>query len=347
MKLSHISSQSVTNALRSSIKSMQSSMVAAQKEVATGRLADASLALGVKHGRLVSLMKDSERISAVSDTNARVTARLNVSLKSVGQIGGISQDLMSSLTSSLSGSADPSLTLAAARTAIADITAALNTSFDGGYIFAGVNTSARPIADYENGAASAAVNAAFQTYFGFPKSDAQAGFITESQMDAFVTAEVEPLFMSAGWNASLSSASDQVIRARITLSETADTSVTANEPGFRKALFGAALSVEFFSGALSAAASSAIAKRSAAALAEAASEMASLEGRAGFTLQRVAQATNRLTLQSDFLTSLGDGLTAVDPYEASTRLNALLTQIETSYALTARIQNLSFLRFMQ
>jgi flagellar hook-associated protein 3 FlgL len=36
----------------------------------------------------------------------------------------------------------------------------------------------------------------------------------------------------------------------------------------------------------------------------------------------------------------------VDPFEAATRVNALITQIETSYALTARIQQLSLTRLL-
>ena len=40
------------------------------------------------------------------------------------------------------------------------------------------------------------------------------------------------------------------------------------------------------------------------------------------------------------------GLEGIDPYEASTRISNLLTQIETSYALTARIQQLSLIDYI-
>ena len=36
----------------------------------------------------------------------------------------------------------------------------------------------------------------------------------------------------------------------------------------------------------------------------------------------------------------------VDPYEASTRVADLLSHIETSYALTARIQQLSLVKYL-
>ena len=41
-----------------------------------------------------------------------------------------------------------------------------------------------------------------------------------------------------------------------------------------------------------------------------------------------------------------DPLRLVDPYEATANVNALLTQIETAYALTARLQNLSLVNFI-
>jgi flagellar hook-associated protein 3 FlgL len=346
VKLSHISSQSIAAALRHSIAGMQKDMLTAQKEATTGHLADASLTLGAKNGRLVSLTKDAERLSAILDTNARVTGRLKFAQQVIGQISGLGQNLIVTLTGAAGGGVDPAITVAAARLALEDLTGALNTAFDGDYIFAGVNTDAQPIVKYENSATSAAVNTAFQTYFGFAKTDPQAGLITAAQMDSFITAEVEPLFMGANWNGSISSASDEGVRSRISLSEITETSISANETGFRKAMFGAALAAEFFEGSLGAAARSAVAQRSMTEVSESVGSLAVLQGRKGFTLQKIEEASNRLTLQSDYLSSMAEDLSAVDPFEASTRLNSLLTQIETSYAISARIQNLSFLKFM-
>ena len=36
----------------------------------------------------------------------------------------------------------------------------------------------------------------------------------------------------------------------------------------------------------------------------------------------------------------------VDPYEAATRLSALETQLQASYAVTARLSRMSFLNFL-
>jgi flagellar hook-associated protein 3 FlgL len=51
-------------------------------------------------------------------------------------------------------------------------------------------------------------------------------------------------------------------------------------------------------------------------------------------------------MQIDIFKTFLNELEGVDPYEASTRVNALISQIETSYALTARIQQLSLTRLL-
>ena len=46
-----------------------------------------------------------------------------------------------------------------------------------------------------------------------------------------------------------------------------------------------------------------------------------------------------------FKGNIGD-LVGIDPYEVSNRLSTLLAQIETSYTLTARIRQLSLVKFL-
>jgi flagellar hook-associated protein 3 FlgL len=347
MRLSHVSSQSISSALRLAVSAKQRQMINAQKEVVTGQFSDAAMTLGVKNGKRVSLTREAERIASIVETNNLVTARLNITQDSIGQIDKALDQLSETLMTAVSGSADSAVVTSAAKTALADMTGLLNTSHDDGFVFAGVNTDAEPISDYQSGGASAAVNAAFQTWFGFPKTDLQAGFITAAQMDTFIAIGVEPLFLGSGWNGQLSSASADPVMSRITLSESTASSITANETGFRKALYAAALATEFFDGALGAAAKSAVALKAVSMSGEGKAELAALQGKVGFIEGRVSDAQARLEVQSDHLSTLASDMAAVDPYEASTRLTSILSQIETSYAITARIQDLSLMRFLR
>lgn len=252
---------------------------------------------------------------------------------------------MSALTAAIGGDNNPSVVVNSARTALQDITAVLNTTHGGDYIFAGINTDAKPVADYAGSAMQASVDSAFTAYFGFTKNDPAAQSITAADMKTFLDTQVDVMFLGTGWS-SLSTASDEGIRSRITRTQSVETSVSANEAGFRKAIYAAAIAAEFFSGNLGGAARSAVAEKALGLVGNAAADLGELQSRVGFLQQQVSDATDRIKLQSQRLASLGDDLSAVDPYEAATRLNTLLTQIETSYQITQRVQNLSLMKYL-
>ena len=70
------------------------------------------------------------------------------------------------------------------------------------------------------------------------------------------------------------------------------------------------------------------------------------QSRLGTAQERVKSANDRMSIQIDIMTNHISLLEGVDPYEASTRVSALMTQVETAYAMTARIQNLSLLKYL-
>ena len=79
---------------------------------------------------------------------------------------------------------------------------------------------------------------------------------------------------------------------------------------------------------------------------EAIGGMADLQTELGVSQQRITAAENRSAIQLNILSQSIDGLEAVDPYAAATRVSELQTQLETSFALTARIQKLSLLNYL-
>jgi flagellar hook-associated protein 3 FlgL len=204
----------------------------------------------------------------------------------------------------------------------------------------------RPITAFEAGSpAKAAFDAAFLAHFGFAQTDPAASTITGAAMETFLTTVVEPQFLGAGW-ANWSSATDETITSRITLNETAQTSVSANNDGVRKLAMAAAAVSELLSGPLNAEAQGALMQHTAVLVGEAISDIAGTKATAGLVESRLAGATERLDMQVDLFTRGIQDMEGIDPYEASTRVSSLLSQIETSYSLTARIQQLSFVRFM-
>ena len=79
---------------------------------------------------------------------------------------------------------------------------------------------------------------------------------------------------------------------------------------------------------------------------ESMSDLANLSSSTGIVENRVKNASERIDMQVDLFETNIQDLEGVDPYEASTRVSTLLQQIETSYALTARIQQLSLVKYL-
>lgn len=348
MKASFVSSLSISQSLRYSTMRSASELVKAQKELDTGKVFDSGLALGARTAHTVTFARDLERLNGIVDSNGLVSARLKATQGAITNITAAAQDLLGVLTASASGDAAPSVTRDSGRTALAALTSILNTPINGEYIFAGINTDVKPLDGFTAGSpAKTAFDAAFQAHFGFAQTDAAAAGITAAQMEAFMTAALEPQFLGAGWQANWSSATDQPIVSRIALNETSETSVSGNSEAIRKLAMAAAAISDLFDSNLSVAGRGALVDRMVGIVGEAIASLANLQSETGVIEQRVGAASERMKMQADLFERMIIETEGVDPYKAASRVQDLLSHIETSYALTARIQQLSLLRFLR
>lgn len=348
MKASYVSSQAVTQALRYSMTRMQSELVTAQKEVATLRVADPGLALGARSGQSVSMARDIARLGVLVDSNQLVASRLSATQDALSLLTTRAEELRSTLTAASSGSSGPAVAQADGTAMIETLTSILNTSINGEHLFAGTNTDIQPIADFTDPASPnrIAFDLSFVATFGFAQTDPAASGITAAQINDFLTNVVEPQFMGAGWAANWSSAADDPIVSRIALNETVQTSVTANISGVRKLAMAAAITSGLLIADLNTGAANAVINRGLALVSEGIAEITDQKAQTGLTESRIAKASERINMQIDLFEATIQDMEGVDPYEAASRVSALITQIETSYALTARIQGLSLLRFL-
>ncbi|MEP1776467.1 MAG: flagellar hook-associated family protein [Nitratireductor sp.] len=349
MKVSYVSSQAISQALRHSLLRMQSELVSGQKEAQSGKVADVGLALGIRTGQAVSLARDVGRLQTIVDSNTLVASRLAATQDSLSRISEAGSTFLSALTAAISGDSDPATTRQAGRVMGEALTGIVNSSFNGEHLFAGVNTDVRPLADYRAdppSAAKTAFDAAFLAHFGSAQSDPAAVAIDGPAITAFLDGPAAAEFLGAGWETNWSNATDRGISTRISLNETVETSVSANIDGIRKLAMAAAIVDDLFSSALNEGALEAVAKTASHLVTEAMGDIAQVQAATGFTEQRIENASERLSMQVDIFNGFLNDMQGVDPFEAATRVNALITQIETSYALTARIQQLSLTRLL-
>jgi flagellar hook-associated protein 3 FlgL len=349
MKTTFISSQAVSNAMRYQVMEMQQELSKAQTEVTTGQLADPGVTLGSRTGQAVSLSRDVDRLNGLVDSNNLIGTRLSATQDALGQINDLTQTFLSALTADKGSGVAPTVTQQAAQTALSSVTSILNTSVNGEYIFAGTNTDVQPIDDFNAAGSQAkqALDDSFQTYFGFAPTDAAAANITADQMNDFIDNVVSPQFLGSGWGTNWSKATDQPITSRISLNETAQTSVSANTIGNKKFMMAAAMVSDFMQGNLSEGARDALIDKASGLINDSLTDSASQQANLGLTENKVSSATDRIKSQVDLFQRNLQDLEGVDPYEASTKITSLLNQIETSYSLTARIQQLSLVNYLK
>ncbi|QKD02098.1 flagellar hook-associated family protein [Mesorhizobium loti] len=346
--MTSVSTAALTNAMRYQQMRMQSDLVKATKESSTGKVADVGLALGGRTAQSVTFSRDLDRLNVIVDSNGLVAARLSSTQTSLSQLSGVAQNFLSSLTSASSGDSSQSLTQSAGKTTIQQLGSILNTSVNGEYLFAGTNTDVKPINDFTaaGSPAKAAFDASFVTKFGFTPDDPAAANITAAQMDDFITNDVTPQFMGAGWQANMSNATDQQIVSRIALNETTETSTGANSDGIKKLAMAAAIVTSLMSTNISQAAKDTIVSRTQTMVGESLSGIAQVQSQTGIVQKRVSDASDRMKTQTDLFERHILDLESVDPAEAATRVANLTQQIENSFALTARLQQLSLLNYL-
>jgi flagellar hook-associated protein 3 FlgL len=150
------------------------------------------------------------------------------------------------------------------------------------------------------------------------------------------------LFSDPAWKSTWSSASDQNVRSRISTSELIDTSVNVNDQAIRKLVSAYTMVSDLGTANLSQAAFQKVVDKATHLTAEALQGLTTVQANLGDAQQRVSDANSRMSIQSDIIKTHIGALEGVDPYEASSRL----TQIETAYSVTARIQKLTLLNYL-
>lgn len=351
MKTSFISNLSVQSAMRSTINQVQAELIQSQKEVVTGRHYNIGQELGGTTTRALDLRRERDMMDNLMATNSVVTQRLSSSQMALETISNAGQTALNTYVA-LAGSTDSTQLSTAVQTltnVIDSVVDAANTSVNGEYIFAGINTDVKPMADYmtDEAGARTAFDTAFTAYFGFNKDDAQAEFITPTQMQDFLDIVIEPMFTGGPeWATTWSTASDTPMTSRISRTEVVQSSVSINEDGFKQLAYATVIGIELLNLPISSDTRAIVSDKAIEFMGKAIYGVDSQRGLLGLSENRVSMANEVLQAQVDIVKLNLDDLEGVDVYEASTRITALTNQMEISYNLTARISELSLVNYV-
>lgn len=350
MKLSFISSQAIQNSMRQTIRQAQNEMTSASTEATTGVYADIGVALGSSTSLSVNLTREVTRIDSILSSNSIANQRMTSSQTALTGMGSQAQKLMDQLVA-LRGNTDGSsiaLTQQTATSTLSSVVASANTMVNGEYLFAGTNTDVQPMTD-NSSATNTAIQSALTDYMAAQSPPVTStSDLTGAQMKDFITTKVEPMFTSdSGW-ASWSSASDQNMTSRISNSEVVETSTNSNSSGMRYLALATSVTNALMgtTPALSQDALNAVTDQAISYSRQSIDGLNSQASQLGLSQSRLTDANTTLNSQKTILnTNIGD-LTGVDPYEASTKVNSLQTQLETAYTIVSKIQQLSLVNYL-
>lgn len=345
MKTSFVSNLAVQNAMRLTIQQGQAELLKLQTEVTTGRHADVGLALGSSAARSVSLQREHARLGTLVDTNSVVTQRLAASQSALSAMAEAAQQVRNTLVTFKGNDAADQLAIQKTeiQSAMSAFSSAANLSFNGEFLFAGINTDVRPLEDY-NAAAKSTFDTALATFMSANGIASMSDF-TKAQMEDFITNTLEPLY-DTEWAADWSKASSQNMTSRISTTEVVQSSTNATTEGFRKFALASVIALELMDENVSSEVRAYIGEAALGYVEQANTQITAERSTLGISEARVKKANTSLQAQIKLINTHITDLEGVDTYEASTRMNTLLTQVETSYTLTARIQRLSLIDFL-
>ncbi|MEP0233450.1 flagellar hook-associated family protein [Roseibium sp.] len=348
MKTTYISTISMSDSARTQMMKQANTVNTLQIELSSGRKADVGLDLGSRTGEAVTLRSEFYYLHSIIDTNALTASRLDISQAALSDIRTNSEEFLASLVAVRDSDGAASVTQAEAEGGMQLLISRLNTQLNGSYLFAGLNTDEVPVADYTDVASSnkVAADAAFLAEFGFAQDDPAVAGITVAQMDTYLTGNFANMFADPAWGTNWSTASDLEVESRISTSEVLSTSVSANEDAFRELAQVYTMMSDLGNVNLDSEVFKTVVDKAISMLGSAIASVTSLQGEIGVAQERVSQASGRLSIQTDILNERVNALENVDLEETSVRLNTAITQLETTYAISARIQQLSIINYL-
>lgn len=349
MKADTISSLVGREILRTAMARNQTSLADAIKEFSTGRHADVGKALGGRVGGVLDMRHIVGDLTGLTNTNGVVKQRLDLIQSSFAVMRDLGEKFSESTIGVHKTGADRGLLVEDAKARMGTLTDVLRTSTNGVYSFSGLNVSEPPIENYLSeppSAARTAVIATFTAAFGFPPDDPQAATITPAQMTAYIDGPFAALFEEPQWSANFSQASDEVMRDRISHHEEINSSATVNDRGIRQLFFSLTLAIDGGAEYLTDDTFEVLAGRIANTASEGGHNVAAAQARVGVAEERLAQASERIDLERQALELRIGELEGVDAYEVADRLSLLMTRIEASYSVTARMQQLTLLNYL-
>lgn len=330
---------------RQAIADGQRQLARAQSEQASGRHDDVTLALGARTGADISLRVHLSELEQSSSAMSLASLKAQTVQDSLSTLNSLAERFRSTITGARTSENGRMLSATLARTSLDALHDALSVTQDGQYLFAGLASDAAPLNRYDAGPRQAVIDA-FRQNFGFPPDDPAAANLSATDIGNFLDGTFAALFSGGGWNATWSGASDETPKFRLLSGATVDVAATANAPFAQRMAQAFSVMDVLGQSKINAVAFTAAADKSLSLVSEAQARIGDEQARIGIGEARIKDAKAVLEQKKPVTTAAISTFESIDPYEAATRVNVLMTQLESSYSLTGRISRMNLLSYL-
>ncbi|KZL17760.1 flagellar hook-associated protein FlgL [Pseudovibrio axinellae] len=315
------------------------------------KVADYGLAMGAQAGLATSFHVEWDMLQSQLDANSALVARMEVMTLSLNDIQTSGSEFTANLLALEQDTGFLETASDLAYTEIGKLVSSLNTGVGGVYLFGGINTDTAPMTAFEDGP-EAAIETAFQTYFGFVIDDPATASIPTSgdpagqDWETFLGSAVLNDIFGADWSPTWSSATEEKMTATISEGVTTTGSESADDEAFRELAKGLSIIAVFGKLDVSVETGSLISGKAVESLNVATNEVISLAAQVGAIAEKITSTNTDIELKSDMLNLRINDLENVDPARAAIELSLAQTQLEATYAITAQMKNLSIMNYL-
>lgn len=351
MNVRNVSTMGLGLLSRQSIADTQKQLLVLQQEQATGKHFDVAGKLGALSSRDILLRESYNDAQSYLLNNKTLSARIEVTQHSFGKLTSNGNDFITKIVAALNGETAKGFMPSAAADLIGNIESALNTSFGGRSLFSGtaVDAQALQLSHLANTGTGYSPMEVIQNIIAAkpPVVDAAslADLLTGPDGIASVFdsthADADYHFGSTFYNGN-----DQDIAAKIDETTTVPGGARANEEGVRLMLRAAYTIAAIDPESMPDAQYRQVLNSAMADIQAGMFKVQQTQAVLGLSEQSIERAGERHSLMSDLMAKQINDLEQVDPYETAVRLSHVMTQIESTFSVTARINKLSLINFL-
>ncbi|KZK94844.1 MULTISPECIES: flagellar hook-associated family protein [unclassified Pseudovibrio] len=329
-------------------------------ENASKKHADMGLTLGAQTGAAASFRSEFYQLESQLDTNRQLVTRLDVMDTALDNMHNSASTFRSDLIALKSNSNNLKTASNLAYTELDKLTNSLNTNVSGVFVFGGINTGTAPATDFQFKSPGAPVplgpeeqiEKVFDDYFGYGIDDPATASIPASgdplgkDWETFLESPAFKDIFGADWTTHWSSATDEKMTSTIENGVTTTGSGSANEKAFGELAEGLSIVAVFGKLDLNVEAEKFITDRAVNSLNGGVDKTIAIEAQNGAIKTNVERTNSDVIAKRDVLNVRINDLENVDENRAAVELSLAQTQLEATYAITAKIKDLNILKYL-